>query len=62
MFLLVKIGNRMAAVEPTLLFVIRVEIRVSEINSAMTKTFTHVSVSQNVAWGPPTTETPGVLF
>lgn len=62
MFLLVKIGKRMAAAEATLLFVIRVEIRVSEINSAMTKTFTHVSVSQNVAWVPPTTETPGVLF
>lgn len=52
----------MTAAEPTLLFGIRVEIRVSEIRSTMTKPFTHISVSPNVAWGPSTTETPGVLF
>lgn len=52
----------MIAAEPTLLFGIRVEIRVSETSSAMTKTFIHISVSPNVTWGPSTTETPGVLF
>lgn len=52
MFLLAKVGKRTAATEPTLLFGIRVEMKVSEVSYVATKSFTHVSVSQSVAWGP----------
>lgn len=62
MFFLAKFEKRMTAGEATLLFGIRMEIRISDISSAITKTFIHISVFANVAWGPSTTETPGVLF
>lgn len=63
MFLLAKVGKRTAAAELTLLFGIRMEIRVSEASWASTKPFIHVAVSQSVAWGQPASETPGgVVF